>query len=753
MLPSHPAARRYFASFVASLALLLSLARSASAQRALPDSAPLSNFNPLCDSSLIHCLEIDNFAGHLYGHIQVLPKTEHRDAAAVFPFGISLGLFGRFAGGLSTSYSFWNEADTLYQQLGPLRLSLIGRLLPLLPLFSSDHEASGGSTSYAPARGFQLGIAYEHEARIGPFSGANSLGFLMDLASLYLVGSTAIGPLQFSASIGALYDWQGSFFSPVVSGQVGLLLPGFEQLKIFVEGVSRGFVSYMKPGALPASPDGQDPVRSQGMLGLGLAFHPHKRVDFGANVQHGFGGIATWVIGVNFLVLSVGQTYQGRAATPLAQTAAEVTAEFVSWAVEKLKTIDPYLKKDCVLYDEDHSPIRKLGELGPDGKACIYQGLAVPIGPHFWHNKAETVLCYDKQLTDCFLSRSDRDSAWDPIHPLLVRPDCFAYYNGQPWMRVGSPSADKQTCENQGHAIPVGQTLKPDHSHTRYYCFDETDKAAHQTRKSWCLEKPEQPISDLGYAGRHAVARGTDNIDNLGKTTKQIVAEMAEGTPFHATTPVKEAVNAGQGLLDAVKDAKPEDAERIYQGVIGAAKDWWNKPRREKMADGAGAGASIATDPLTYIPGALIGKGEEIAADGIKIAADVAEEGNRVRKALKVEHAAADTLKAERAAAPGARAAETQAAGAAGGSRAGKPFTRTMKDEAKAQNAAAHGGQTTCAGCGQPTVPAQQSKRGISPPKEQTEVDHIISRKNRGDGSLHNAQVLCRDCNLKKGAK
>ena len=192
----------------------LALWRPASAQRAMPDAAPLSKFNPLCDSGLVHCLEIDNLAGHLYGHLQVLPKTERRDTAAVFPFGIALGLLGRFAGGISTAYSFWQEGNARYQQLGPLRLSLTGRLWPLFPLGSSGGNSEGdsrGDSHYVPPRGFRLGLTYEHEVRVGPFSGANAIGLLTDLAALCVLSSKRLGPFQLSASLGALYDWRGSF--------------------------------------------------------------------------------------------------------------------------------------------------------------------------------------------------------------------------------------------------------------------------------------------------------------------------------------------------------------------------------------------------------------------------------------------------------------------------------------------------------------------------------------------------------------
>lgn len=653
--------RRYGGCLLAAMALILALLHSSSAQRAMPDPALLPSANPLCNGILVPCLVMDDFAGHAYLQPQVLPATERRDTAVVLPLGLALGLAGRVSAGLSTHFTFWHEGEDTYRQLGPLRLSLTVRLLPIFPLWSGSgdpEDSATGRTDYAPPRGFRLGLSYEHEVRVGQLEGTNALGLLTDLAALRLVASWLLGPVQLAGSLGALYDWGGQFAAGELAAQVGLYLPFFKQLKVYVEALGRGVPAVVRKDALLPGPDGlggQEPIHPQSAFGVGLSFHPGARVDLGVSVHRGFGGLAPWSVSLNLLALSVGKTYKERAATPVLQGAADVARELGSWAAEQWKAIDPYLKHDCILYDDNHQPTGPLGELGPDGSACIYRGLRVPIGPHFWHNKADTLLCNDARLRDCFLSRSDKHAAWEPIHPMLVGSDCFAYYNGQPWMRVGKPAADKQGCERDGHIIPVGQTLKPELDTAGYYCYDEPDKASRQTRKLWCLQAPAYPQTSAQYLMRRwagGIDQSQEDLAKQGAALRQVLDEGARGVPLHAATPVREAESAARDTLNRIKNATPEDAQQTFHEVLAGTQRWLKKPLVQQLGDVTEAAGDAMASPSTYIPGGMLGRESRVAADGAEALAEAAKAGKAAAHAAKtVEHSAhtvVDVVQAEK---------------------------------------------------------------------------------------------------------
>ena len=91
--------------------------------------------------------------------------------------------------------------------------------------------------------------------------------------------------------------------------------------------------------------------------------------------------------------------------------------------------------------------------------------------------------------------------------------------------------------------------------------------------------------------------------------------------------------------------------------------------------------------------------------------------------------------------------------GAAGGERAGMRIRRTDVDEMLEQNRMKNGGQVLCENCGVTTVKPKKSTKGVTPPENEWQSDHIISRDKGGDGSALNTDILCRDCNRAKGNK
>ncbi|MCY1079788.1 HNH endonuclease [Archangium lansingense] len=91
--------------------------------------------------------------------------------------------------------------------------------------------------------------------------------------------------------------------------------------------------------------------------------------------------------------------------------------------------------------------------------------------------------------------------------------------------------------------------------------------------------------------------------------------------------------------------------------------------------------------------------------------------------------------------------------GSARGSRSGKAFTPAGKKEIDATNAAKNDGVNKCESCEVEVVPGQKSQRGVSPPNNQRERDHITPKSKGGDGTPSNGQVLCRECNLEKSDK
>ena len=675
MSQSVPWIRRFILSGLLMLGCLLALCPRAAAQRAKPDSALLPSSNPLCDGIVVPCLDIDDLAAHVYAHLQVLPHTDLRDTAAVMPFGVALGLFGRVAFGISTHYAFWTEGNATYQQLGPLRLNLTLRLWPLFPSASSGGgtgAAAAGPSHYTPPHGLRLGLSYEHEVQVWQFDGANSLGLLTDLAALRFVGSRMFGPVQLSASLGSLYDWHGQFATGEAAAHIGLYLPGFQALKIYVEAMGRGIPAHVQKDALLPGLDRQDLIHPQSVVGLGLCFHPHARVDLGVSVHRGSGGLAPWAVSVQFLTLSIGKTYQGRASAPVVQLAAEVATEAavaLKEFIDKLP-IDPTLDEDCQILDKDNVTV--LGQFGKRTKSgfyCEQDGFLVPIRQALNRDKKITKLCRDDEMKDCLLERHGK--VWVPVHrPRLDRACRMTDSDGLVLGYLGQPTADGKACRYGGEKgngrygeytvfqqQPIGEFFYTDADRTAVcvdaamqHCFMRPpagrrtlgwgdDERAATAFVGGGIRRLSQRVEEAESAAR-ARARAAENVVS-GKVKLTTIFQEGKQT-------VEDTARTGVDLIN--------DPER-RRATVGAVQDrvarlqktakvWMRESPEQQMDDVASAAAGGVVDLGIN---ALLGGVTKVAGEAAGLT-KVAQKGHRADEVLtgatKVESKAAQKVHA-----------------------------------------------------------------------------------------------------------
>ena len=741
---------------LAFVLLLWTLGSSRAEPAVLPQPALLPTASPLCNSPLVPCLDVDDLAAHAYAHLLVLPKTELRSTAFVIPYGVSIGLFGRLSGGVSSHTSFWSQTGADLRSQGPLRLSATLRLWPLLPLHASpDTPAS-----------LRIGITYDHELCFGPFDGANSLGIAGDLSSVRVVTQQSLGLFDVTLSFGALVDPLRRYATGEAAAQLGFRLPFLPSVKLSASALTRGAPSYVHPDSVATL--GNSPIPIQAAASVGISYQPHARVDFGASVTHGVSGLAPWSVLIQFVTLSVGKQYQGSAATPLTELAADLTAV----AAQKLKEgieellkdtyaespIDPKLDHNCFIRDDDGSVMGSFGSRTLDGRFCEKNGVRVPIGKELWRDKSGDRLCNESrhnpltnqsELYDCVLWRHHKE--WEPAHQVRLNDRCeLRDEDGRLLAQLGATSGDGQRCR-----YPVQRDNGTYGRYTEYqerpldkiyYTDQERSLVCETPNLRRCFLTAAEGRSSLKMEQEERFARGADravtNREQSLQKTGEAIDDLASGK-VSLTTIKDEVTEKTRKLAETVSDR-----DKLKQFAKGKLAGWlqgiddWSKKRSDDQLDDAG---ELAADAVI----------DAAAARAMGIAAGPLGLGAKELESLsKAERKAAIAAKAEQ------RLSHTQPTthptGPYGHLPAprsvapGKPPTAAQKKQIRAENMKANNGKLVDDYTGEELVPPLKSTKGISPPPNEAQIDHRIPASVGGDNGYDNLRLTGRKYNRSK---